>query len=333
MRRNNFSKICIALAASAGLFGLLGSAYAQTYPTKPITVIVPFPAGGSTDAAARMAVAALSRALGGASIVVENISGASGVIGMNRLRSAAPDGYTIGVGTIGTHVIVPAISKKAPYDPVADFAPVGLIGSSPMMLVTRPNFPAKNIKEFVAYLEANKGKVSYGSAGIGSQAHYGCVMLLSALKQDVTHVPYRGVAPAMTDLMGGQIDFLCDQPSSAMALAQSGKVKAIAALSNEKIPAMPNLPTAPSQGYPETNVRVWTALFAPKGTPPAILDKLNAALKQAALTDEQMKAQAKTLAFDLPAGYSTSAGAVSALIVIGGRRDGELLRARKEYLD
>jgi tripartite-type tricarboxylate transporter receptor subunit TctC len=322
-----------AMLAMTVIFGLLAPVvWAQgNYPTKPITVIVPFPAGGSTDAAGRLLLNAMSKTLG-QNIVVENVGGASGTVGMGRVVRANPDGYTLGVGTIGTHVIVPALSKKPPYDAITQFEPIGLIGSAGMTLVTRPNMPAKNLKEFVSYLQANKDKVNYGSAGIGSMAHYGCVMFLSSIGVDVTHVPYRGVAPAMTDLMGGQIDFMCDQPTGTAQFVSSGKVKGIAILSNEKMPQLPGVPTAASQGYKDTNVRVWTALFAPKGTPPDIVKRLNEAMI-AATKNPQIKAQANTMGLDMPSDFTSSPGAVSALIVMGNRKDAPLLQARKEYLD
>jgi tripartite-type tricarboxylate transporter receptor subunit TctC len=321
-------------AIAVSVFSALCAAptWAQAnYPNKPITVIVPFPAGGSTDAAGRLLLGSMSKALG-QSIVVENVGGASGTVGMGRVARANPDGYTLGVGHLGTHVIVPALSKKAPYDPITQFEPIGLIASSGMTLVTKPTMPAKNLKEFVSYLKANKDKVNYGSAGVGSLSHYGCVMFLSSIGVNATHVPYRGVAPALTDLMGGQIDFMCDQPSTTAQLVATGKVKGMAILSNEKMPQLPGVPTAASQGYKDTNVRVWTALFAPKGTPPEIIKRLNEAM-MAATKEPQIVSQAKTLGLDLPSDFTSSPGAVSALIVIGNRKDAPLLQARKEYLD
>jgi tripartite-type tricarboxylate transporter receptor subunit TctC len=321
--------LCVLFAIAALS---VSQSWAQaTYPTKPITVIVPFPAGGSTDVAGRLLLNAMSKTLG-QNIVVENVGGASGTVGMGRVTRANPDGYTLGVGTIGTHVIVPALSKKPPYDAIAQFEPIGLIGSAGMTLIARPNMPAKSLKEFVSYLQANKSKVNYGSAGIGSMAHYGCVMFLSSVGVDATHVPYRGTAPAMTDLMGGQIDFMCDQPTGTAQFVSSGKVKGIAILSNEKMSQLPGVPTAASQGYKDTNVRVWTAHFAPKGTPPDIVKRLNEAM-MAATKDPQISAQAKAMGLDLPSDFTSSPGAVSALIVMGNRKDAPLLQARKEYLD
>jgi tripartite-type tricarboxylate transporter receptor subunit TctC len=323
---------CLMGLALASVMAWSGAALAQgAYPSKPITMILPFPAGGSTDTAGRMMANALTKILG-QSVVVENVAGASGAIGMQRLIRAQPDGYTVGVGTIGTHVIVPAISKKSPYDPITQFEPVGMIGSAPMMLVTKPSHKFKDIKEFAAYLKANKGKVNYGSAGVGSMAHYGCVMLLSALGEDVQHIPYRGVAPAYTDLMAGQFDFLCDQPTGALQHVNAGKINAVAVLGNEKIAQLPKLTTASSQGLAGTNVRVWTGLFAPKGTPPEVIKRLNDAMVQAA-KDPEMRKQAAASGLDLPLEYSASPGALSAMIVLGARKDAPVLQARKEYLD
>jgi tripartite-type tricarboxylate transporter receptor subunit TctC len=323
--------------ARAALFGTLLTSVALVasaqsgYPSKPITVIVPFPAGGSTDNAARLVLAGMSKSLG-QNLVVENVGGAGGTVGMGRLARATPDGYTLGVGTIGTHVIVPAMSKKPPYDPIAQFDPVGLIGSAGMVLVAKPTMPAKNLKEFVDYLKANKDKVNYGSAGIGSMSHYGCIMFLSAAGVDVAHVPYRGAAPALNDLMGGQIDFLCDQPTGTAQHVTSGKVKGIAVLSNAKLPQLPGVPTAVSQGYKDINVRVWTALFAPKGLPAEVVKRLNDALIEAA-KDPQIRTQAAAAGLDLPSEFSAAPSMVSALIVIGARKEAPVLQARKEYLD
>jgi tripartite-type tricarboxylate transporter receptor subunit TctC len=229
-------------------------------------------------------------------------------------------------------VIVPAISKKPPYDPTANFEPIGLVGSAPITLIAKTGLPVKNLTEFASYIKANPGKLSYGSAGIGSQSHYGCVMLLSSLKAEATHVPYRGVAPAMTDLMGGQIDFMCDQPTATLQQIQAGKVKGIAVLGNQKLTQMPALQTAASQGFKDTNVRVWTGLFAPKGTSPEVIKRLNDAMTQATQTTE-LKTQAKAGGLDLPDAYFSSPGALSAMIVLGGKRDAVALQARKEYLD
>lgn len=306
-------------------------AQAPAFPARPVTLIVPFPAGGPSDALAR-AVAQPMAAKLGQPVVIENAGGAGGTIGLAKVVKAAPDGYTLGFGTIGTHVANVALYKKLPYDPVADFAPVGLAGTAPMILVARANLPAGNLPEFAAWLRQNPGKVSYGSAGLGSISHFGCVMLLSALQQDVTHAPYRGVAPAMNDLMGGQIDFMCDQTTTALPQVAGGKIKAIAVLSDAKLAQLPNVATVASAGYADVNVRSWNALFAPKGTPPAVMQRLSEALA-AAVADSQLRQQMQAVGVDLPAPGAGGPAAVKALIEQGLKRDVPALKARGEYLD
>lgn len=322
-----------ALAAALGIATATPSAFAQApaFPARPITLVVPFPAGGPSDALAR-AIAQPMGAKLGQPVVIENAGGAGGTIGLARMAKAAPDGYTLGFGTIGTHVANVALYKKLPYDPVADFLPVGLAGTAPMILVARPGVPASSLPEFVAWLKQNPGKASYGSAGLGSISHYGCVMLLSALRQDVTHAPYRGVAPAMNDLMGGQIDFMCDQTTTALPQVAGGKIKAIAVLSDSKLAQLPGVNTAAAAGYPDVNVRSWNALFAPRGTPPAVMQRLTEALAAAA-ADPQLRQQMQAVGVDLPAAGAGGPGAVAGLIEQGLKRDVPALKARGEYLD
>ena len=192
--------------------------------------------------------------------------------------------------------------------------------------------PAANLPEFVAWLKQNPGRASYGSAGVGSISHFGCVMLLSALKQDVTHAPYRGVAPAMNDLMGGQIDFMCDQTTTALPQVAGGKIKAIAVLSDSKLAQLPGVNTAAAAGYTDVNVRSWNALFAPRGTPPAVMQRLTEALAAAA-ADPQLRQQMQAVGVDLPATGAGGPGAVTSLIEQGLKRDVPALKARGEYLD
>ena len=323
----------IAFGALAIALGTAPVAFAQpaAFPVRPITLVVPFPAGGPSDALAR-AIAQPMGAKLGQPVVIENAGGAGGTIGLAKVVKAAPDGYTLGFGTIGTHVANVALYKKLPYDPVADFSPVGLAGTAPMVLVARTGVPAANLPEFVAWLKQNPGKASYGSAGVGSISHYGCVMLLSALKQDVTHAPYRGVAPAMNDLMGGQIDFMCDQTTTALPQVAGGKIKAIAVLSDSKLAQLPNVNTAAAAGYADVNVRSWNAIFAPRGTPPAVLQRLTEALAAAA-ADPQLRQQMQAVGVELPAAGAGGPGAVTALIEQGLKRDVPALKARGEYLD
>jgi tripartite-type tricarboxylate transporter receptor subunit TctC len=233
----------------------------DAFPARPITLIVPFPAGGPSDALARAIAQGMSIHLK-QPIVIENISGAGGTIGLAKLVKSAPDGYTLGFGTVGTHVANAALYKKLPYDPLADFDAVGLAGTAPTILLARPLLPASNLPEFVAYAGANRATATYGSAGVGSISHFACVILLSALKQNVTHVPYRGVAPAMNDLMGGHIDVMCDQSTTSLPQVAGGKVKALAVLTDRKLAQLPDVATASSFGYGDVNIRVERAVRA-----------------------------------------------------------------------
>lgn len=322
MNRRN---IAATLLLAAPLLAL-----AQGYPGRPVTLIVPFPAGGPSDVLARAVAQRMSDKLG-QPVVIENVGGAGGTIGMTKLAKAAPDGYTIGFGTVGTQVANVALYKRLPYDPIADYQPIGPAGSAPLVLLARANLPANTLTEFAQWLAANPKRVSYGSAGVGSISHFGCVMLLASLKHDVTHVPYRGVAPAMSDLMGGQVDFMCDQSTTALPQVTGGRVKAIAVLANRKLPQWPNVATASSLGH-DLNLRSWNALFLPKGTPAPVAQKLTEALA-AAVGDAQLRRQMEAVGVDLPRPQDVSPGAVTALIELGLKRDVPALKARGEYLD
>lgn len=320
-----------ALAASFLLAGpLAGTALAQEFPAKPVALIVPFPAGGPSDALARSIAQGMAADLK-QTVVVENVGGASGTIGLAKLLNAPADGYTMGFGTIGTHVANAALFKKLPYDPITSFAPVGLAGTAPLLLVAKAALPVSNLKEFVAYAEANKAGMTYGSAGVGSISHYACVVLLSTLKQNITHVPYRGVAPAMNDLMGGHIDFMCDQSTTALPQIAGGKIKALAVLSDKPLPQLPGVATAASAGY-DMNIRSWNALFVAKATPPAIVKRLNEALR-AAVADPALVKQMQAVGVDLPSPEALQPATVTELIANGLEKDVPALRARGEYLD
>ena len=318
------------LLTLAPLLLAAGTATAQGFPTRPLTLIVPFPAGGPSDALARALAQGMAADLK-QTVVVENIGGASGTIGLTKLVNAAPDGYTIGFGTIGTHVANAALFKKLPYDPLTGFEPIGLAGTAPLLLVAKAGLPVSNLKEFIAYAEKNKAGMTYGSAGVGSISHYGCVVLLSALKLNITHVPYRGVAPAMNDLMGGHIDFMCDQTTTALPQIAGGKIKALAVLSDQPLPQLPDVATAASQGY-DVNLRSWNALFAPKGTPQAVMARLNEALR-AAVADPALVRQMNAVGVDLPSPDALQPATVTALIARGLEKDVPALKARGEYLD
>lgn len=322
LRRIVLAVVSLALAVP--------TATAQSYPTKPVTLIVPFPAGGPSDALARSLAQGMAADLK-QTVVVENVGGASGTIGLAKLAHATPDGYTIGFGTIGTHVANAALFKKLPYDPLQGFAPIGLAGTAPALLVAKAALPVSNLKEFIAYADRNRAQMTYGSAGVGSISHYACVVLLSALKQNITHVPYRGVAPAMNDLMGGHIDFMCDQTTTALPQIGGGKIKALAVLSDQPLPQLPGVATAANQGY-DVNIRAWNALFAPKGTPAPVMARLNEALRAAA-ADPALAKQMRAVGVDLPSPEMLQPATVTALIARGLEKDVPALKARGEYLD
>jgi tripartite-type tricarboxylate transporter receptor subunit TctC len=309
----------------------ISAATAQGFPEKQLTLIVPFPAGGPSDALGRVVAQAMAAHLK-QSVIVENIGGASGTIGLTKLLKAPADGYSLGFGTIGTHVANVALFKRLPYDPVADFEPVGLAGMASTLLVAKLDLPASNLQDFVTYARANREKLTYGSAGVGSISHYACVLLLSNLKLNITHVPYRGVAPAMNDLMGGHVDFMCDQTTTALPQVLGGTIKAIAALSDRPLPQAPQVPTAAAAGYPDVNLRSWNAIFVRKGTPAPVRQKLNDALR-AALADPDVMRQMTAVGVELPRGADLEPGAVSALIAQGLEQDVPVLRAKGEYLD
>lgn len=327
IRRLLLGAISMAFAASLAI-----PAFASNdYPNKPITLIVPFAAGGPSDALARQIAQRLGQRLG-QQVIVENLPGAGGSVGLARAAKAAADGHTLAFGTIGTHVANVAVYRKLPYDPVADFEPVSMLGSAPMVLLVNSAVPARDLREFSAYLQANKDKVSYGSAGVGSISHFGCVMLLSAMKNDVVHVPYRGVGPALTDLMGGQIKFMCDQTTTAIPQSQNGKLRIIAALAKQRLGVLPNVQTTAEAGYADAQLRAWNALFAPKATPPAVIKRLTDELAQV-MSDPAFKSEMDKVGVELPSREALGPAAVAAAIQSGLQHDVPLLKARGEYLD
>jgi tripartite-type tricarboxylate transporter receptor subunit TctC len=261
-----------ALAVTAAFWS--AAAQAQTYPSRPIVMVVPYAAGGTFDVMGRILAARMSELLN-QPLIVENTTGAGGIIGVTRVINAAPDGYTLLLGSTGTHAYNQTIYKKRRYDAINDFTPVALFSEQPMVLEVRKDLPASTIPEFIALLKANAGKMQYGSAGAGTTTHLACSLLNSKIGVNVTHVPYRGSAPAANDLIGGQIDYLCGNLGAAAPLIAGKQVKAIAVLSGGRTPLMPDLATAHEQGLTGFDVTTWTAFFLPKGAPRAIVDKLN----------------------------------------------------------
>jgi len=262
------------LAVALATLGGLGSLQAQDYPSRPLSMVVPFAAGGSFDVLGRVMSPRMSELLG-QQVVIENPTGAAGILGTLRVKNAEPDGYTFLLGSIGTHAYNPSIYKNLRYDPVNDFAPVGLFADQPMVLIARKDFPASNLQEFIAYVRANAAKIQYGSAGVGSTTHLSCSLLTAAIGAQVTHIPYRGGGPAAQDLLGGQIDYLCLNIGGGAPLITNNSVKGIATLSRERASILPNLPTAHEQGLKDFDVSTWNAFFLPPRTPAAIVKKLN----------------------------------------------------------
>ncbi len=271
-------RITRCILAALALFGA-AQAYAQDYPSKVITVIVPFAAGGPSDTVARLTAQAMSTVLK-QTMIIENVGGAGGTIGAARLTQAKPDGYTVFIHHIG-HATAPALYRKLPYNAITDFEPVGLINDGAMALVARKDFPAKNLKEFIAYITANKDKINVANAGVGSASHLCGMLLQSALNTELTTIPYKGTGPAMNDLLGGQVDFMCDQTTNNASQIKAGKVAVYGLTTAKRVAAMPDVPTLSEAGMPGFTVTVWHAMYAPKGTPQPIIDKLSKALQEA----------------------------------------------------
>ena len=266
---------CTALAG-AGLLGS-GAAMAQAYPSKPVTIVVPFAAGGTTDILARIIGQALTAELG-QSVVVDNRAGAGGNIGGQAAAKATPDGHTLFMGTVGTHAINASLYKKMPFDPVKDFAPLTRVANVPNLLVANPAQPYKSVKDLIAYAKANPGKVNFGSSGNGSSIHLSGELFKSLAKVDMQHAPYKGSAPAVTDLLGNQIGIMFDNMPSAIQHVRSGKLVPLAVTTAKRSPELPNVPTIAEAGVPGYEATSWFGMFAPAGTPAPVLAKLNAAI-------------------------------------------------------
>lgn len=275
-------KKTICGAVLAVLLALTGSAGAQNFPTHPLIMVIPFAAGGPTDLLGRVIAQRMGEILG-QNVIVENIGGAGGMSGSKRVADARPDGYTMLLGTVGTHAQGQTLYKKPLYNAVTDFTPVALIAEVPIALLVRADLPVNNLKEFVAYAKENQAKMQFGSAGAGSATHLGCVVLNTAMGTNIIHVPYKGTGPAMQDLIGGRIDFLCEIITTAKPQIDGGRVKAIAIMTKVRSPVEPNLPTTLEQGL-DAQAYTWNAVFLPKGAPDAIVKKLNGAILQAMKT-------------------------------------------------
>jgi tripartite-type tricarboxylate transporter receptor subunit TctC len=275
-------RFAAAIIAASLAFGT--GVQAEDWPTRPLTMINPFAAGGPNDVLARLFAQRMGEILG-QTIIIENVGGAGGMNGADRVAKAAPDGYTFLQGTVGTQAQNQTLFKKAAYDSTTDFTPVALMVEAPLVLIARKDMPVKDMKEFVAYAKANKNKMQYASAGTGSAIHLGCALMNMVAGIDVVHVPYRGANPAMQDLMGGRVDYLCDIITTAKPQIDAGTVKAIAILTKQRSPVLPNVPTAIEQGF-DVEAYTWNAFFLPRGTPAAIVQKLNRATVEAMKTPD-----------------------------------------------
>ena len=301
-----------AIAAVVALGLAAGSAAAQDYPPRPITLIVPFAAGGPTDVIARIVSDHMSRTLG-QPIVIENMVGAGGTTASTRATRANPDGYTIDMGHMGTHAASVALYPNLAYKPDADFAPIGLVAGTPVLILARKDFPPKDLKEFVTYVKANVDKLNMAHAGVGSVSFTTCLLLNSILGVKPTSVPFNGTGPAMNALIAGQVDYMCDQIVNVVQQVQGGQIKAYAIGTPERNPALPDVPTSKEAGLPEFQAPAWNALFAPKGTPKPVLDKLTAALDKA-LDDEQTRKRLLELGSEIPGKTERGQQALAALV-------------------
>jgi tripartite-type tricarboxylate transporter receptor subunit TctC len=296
LRRRQFLHLA---SGAVALPAVSRMAWAQTYPTRPITIIVPFAAGGATDISARIVGEHMSRTLG-RQIIIENIAGAGGTTGSTRAMRSAPDGYTIEMGQMGTHATAVALYPKLAYNPEIDFAPIGLVNWSPVMIVARKDFPPKDIKELVQYVKANSQNLNSAHAGVGGIL-FACNLLFnSIIGAKPTLVPFNGAGPAINALIGGQVDYMCDGGTiNSVPHVQSGAIRAYVIDAEQRSPILPNVPTSKEAGLPEFQVSAWNALFAPKGTPKAILDKLTDALDKA-LDDQNVRKRLVDLATEIP---------------------------------
>ena len=276
----------------ASVATLVAAAAWADYPEKPVTIVVPFSAGGPTDKVARDLAEAMRKPLGGQTIIIENVGGAGGTLGATKVARAANDGYTLLLHHIGMSTS-PALYRTMQYKTLEDFEYLGMVNEVPMTLIGKPSLPANNYAELTKWIEANKGKINLANAGLGAASHLCGLLFQSTIKVDMQTVPYKGTAPAMTDLLGGQVDLMCDQTTNTTGQIESGKVKAYAVTTSKRLttPALKNLPTLDEAGLKGFNVSIWHAMYAPKGTPKAVTDKINGALRMALKDPDFIKRQ------------------------------------------
>ncbi|MGZ8436685.1 MAG: tripartite tricarboxylate transporter substrate binding protein BugD [Candidatus Binatia bacterium] len=324
MRKKLFS-----IVAGITLLGI-SPLNAQEYPNKVISMVVPFAAGGPTDTVARLIGVPMTKTLK-QQVIVENVGGAGGTIAANRVAKAPPDGYTLLIHHIGMST-APALYRKLPYNPMTDFEPIGLINEVPMTLVAKKDFPAKDLKELIAYVKANKEKVNYANAGLGAASHLCGMIFMSAIQTDVTTVPYSGTAPAMNDLLGGQVDFMCDQTTNTTSQIKAGKINVYGVTTKKRVASLPNVPTMDEAGLKGFEVSIWHALYAPKGTPKPVIDKLTNAL-QDAMKDSTVKQRFADLGTEPVALNRATPAALSAHLKAEIDRWGPIIKKAGVYAD
>jgi len=300
------------LAALAGLALMTTQALAQAYPTRSITMIVPFAAGGPTDVIARIVTGHMAQTLGQA-IIIENVVGAGGTTATTRASKATNDGYTLITGHMGTHAASVPLYPKLAYHPEKDFEPVGLLAGTPILILARKDLPPKDLKEFIAYVKANETKVNAAHAGIGSVSNVSCELLNSVLGIKPIGVPFNGTGPAMNALVAGQVDYMCDQIVNAVPQVNGGTIKAYAVATAERNPSLPDVPTTTEAGLPAFQAQAWNAIFAPKGTPSDVVAKLNAAVVKA-LDDEGVRKRLLDLGSVIPATADRTQDALGTLV-------------------
>jgi tripartite-type tricarboxylate transporter receptor subunit TctC len=293
--KKQLKSVLIGCLVAGGLG--LGLAQAQTYPDKPVILVVPFAAGGPTDVVARMIAIPMGKSLG-QTVLVENTVGAGGTIATQRVARSAPNGYTLFIHHMGM-ATAPALYKKLNFDTLKDFEYIGQVVDVPMTMLARKDFPANNFKELQAYVKANKEKVSMANAGLGAVSHLCGLLFMTALETTLNTIPYKGTGPAMNDLLGGQVDLLCDQTSQTVPLIKENRVKVYGVTTLKRLEALPNVPTLDEQGLKGFEVKVWHGMYAPKGTPAPVIDKVNVALR-AALQDPMIKQRFKDLSLEAP---------------------------------
>jgi tripartite-type tricarboxylate transporter receptor subunit TctC len=289
-----------------------GNAVGQVYPSHPITFVVPFPAGGPTDVTARIVGDHMSHTLG-QQLVIENLAGAGGTVGSTRVMRANPDGYTIEMGQMGTHAGAVALYPNLAYKPDVDFEPIGLAVDQAVVIFARKDFPPNTLSEFVTYVKANAARLNVAHNGVGSISNFTCILLNSMLGVKPTMVPFTGAAPAVNALLGGQVDYMCDTIADPVQHIQSGNLKGYAVASAKRNPALPNVPTTKEAGLPEFQATAWYGLFAPKGTPKPILDKLTDALDKA-LDDDGVRKRLVDVGCDIPEKERRGQQALAALV-------------------